>query len=372
VIELSPKSESYDNPKLAESYYNLGTVLRRKGSLDEAIACFHKAVAVDPNSASAYNNMGLTLAQKGSVEEAIACFRKAIECDPKLAEAHHNLGLGLQVKGQLDEAIACFRKAVEFNQEFAQAHLNLGTLLLSKGQLDEAIACFRKALELNPKLDEAHLYLGVGLQNKGQLDEAITCFRKALELNPKLDLAHSYLARSRRQAAARDRLPAFQSGDYTPATYDERLGLAEWCQFKKLHRTAAGLCAAAFAADPGRADDLNTGHRYNAACSAALAAAGQGEDAAKLDDKERARLRKQALDWLRADLALRTKQIDSGPPAARSAAQQSLRLWQQDSDLISLRDKDALARLPAEEHSAFTRLWDDVTALLKKADEKAK
>jgi len=47
--------------------------------------------------------------------------------------------------------------------------------------------------------------------------------------------------------------------------------------------------------------------------SAALAAAGQGEDAAKLDDKERTRLRKQALDWLRADLALRRKQPPPRP-----------------------------------------------------------
>src|SRR6516164_4586354 len=67
---------------------------------------------------------------------------------------------------------------------------------------------------------------------------------------------------------------------------------------KKLHHTATGLYAAAFAADPKLADDLKAGHRYRAACAAALAAAGQGEDAAKLDDKEKVRLRKQALDWL--------------------------------------------------------------------------
>jgi hypothetical protein len=41
-------------------------------------------------------------------------------------------------------------------------------------------------------------------------------------------------------------------------------------------------------------------YRYNAACCAALAAGGQGKDADKLDDKERARLREQACDWLRA------------------------------------------------------------------------
>jgi hypothetical protein len=158
--------------------------------------------------------------------------------------------------------------------------------------------------------------------------------------------------------------------------------MAEWCQIKKYHHTATGLYAAAFAAEPRLADelgaahryndDLQAGHRYNAACSAALAAAGQGEDAVKLDDKERTRLRQQALDWLRADLALRTRRLESGKPADRAAVQQALRHWQQDSDLAGIRDKEALAKLPAEERAACAKLWSDVAALLKKAEEKAK
>jgi hypothetical protein len=88
------------------------------------------------------------------------------------------------------------------------------------------------------------------------------------------------------------------------------------------------------------------------------------------NDKERTRLRKQALDWLRAELALWTKQLESGKPPDRGAVQQALRHWQTDSDLAGLRDKDALAKLSAEERAAFTKLWADVVALLKKAQEK--
>ncbi len=111
---------------------------------------------------------------------------------------------------------------------------------------------------------------------------------------------------------------------------------------------ATGLYAAAFAADPKLADDLKAGHRYNAACFASLAAAGQGEDAAKLDDAERTRLRKQALEWLRADLALCTKQLETGKPADRAEVQQTVRHWQKDTDLAGIRDAAALAKLPAE------------------------
>jgi hypothetical protein len=131
------------------------------------------------------------------------------------------------------------------------------------------------------------------------------------------------------------------------------------------------LWAEALESDLGLANDLRAAHRYNAACAAALAAAGKGEDATKLDDKERVRLRKQALDWLRADLALRTKQLESGPPADR-AAQQALRHWQKDPDVAGIRDQEALAKLPPEERAAYERLWADVAALLKKAEEERK
>jgi hypothetical protein len=186
--------------------------------------------------------------------------------------------------------------------------------------------------------------------------------------------ARSKLVKAERMAAAKDKLPAYQKGGYKPSTSDEHLALAECCKFTKLHRTAASLYAAAFAADPKLADDLRAGHRYNAACYAALAAAAQGDPSAPgtLDDKERTRLRQQALDWLRADLALRTKQLETGKPADRAEVQQQMKHWQQDTDLAGIRDKAALEKLPPEERAACEKLWADVAALLKKAGEKAK
>jgi hypothetical protein len=47
--------------------------------------------------------------------------------------------------------------------------------------------------------------------------------------------------------------------------------------------------------------------------------------------------------------------------------QETLRHWQQDSDLAGVRDKGALAKLPAAERDAWRKLWADVDALLKRA-----
>src|SRR5262249_35807501 len=97
----------------------------------------------------------------------------------------------------------------------------------------------------------------------------------------------------------------------------------------------------------------------------ALAAAGKGEDASKLAEKERNRLRKQALDWLRADLAARQKQLQSWWPGEPATARAALAQWQQDSNLAAIRDSAALADLPASERAACEKLWADVAALLK-------
>ena len=101
--------------------------------------------------------------------------------------------------------------------------------------------------------------------------------------------------------------------------------------------TAARLYADALIADPKVADALKTSHRYNAACSAALAAAGQGSDVDKLNDQERGRLRQQALAWLRGDVEQWATASKGGRPADRQVMRAALEHWQHDTDLAAQR-----------------------------------
>jgi tetratricopeptide (TPR) repeat protein len=357
AIEIAPKSFNALN--------NLGAALRDKGQIDEASTYLRKAIELDPKNDAAHTNLGSALMAKRRFDEAITSCRRAIELNPKNDMAYNNLGTALMAKGQLDEAIQSYRKAIEFNPKLAIYFINIGNALNLKGRYDEAITSCRRAIELNPTNAMAHNHMGWALQSKGQLDEAIQSYRKAIEFNPKNAFAPANLARAESIAAGRDKFADFEAGRYKPATSREFLDLAAWCLFKKLNRTAAGLYADAFAADPKLADDVKAAHRYNAACYAALAAAGQGEDSAQIDEPERTRLRKQALDWLRADLTLRTRQL----PADRAVFLRMMKHWQNDSDLTGIRDEAALAKLPLEEREAFVKLWADVADRLKQAQE---
>jgi hypothetical protein len=164
-------------------------------------------------------------------------------------------------------------------------------------------------------------------------------------------------------------LPGFLAGTAAPASPDEQIALADLCAIKRLNRAAVRFFAEAIAAQPKLADDLDAGHRYNAACVAALAGCAQGKDVDTLDDKERAVLRRRALDWLRGDLKAWGRLLEKEPDQARSAARVTKKLqhWQVDPDFAGVRGLEGLAKLPAAERQPWQHLWGDVAATLARA-----
>ena len=163
------------------------------------------------------------------------------------------------------------------------------------------------------------------------------------------------------------RLPALFTGQEEPKDPAERLTLGlGWHKHKRRYATAARCYSEAFAAQPALAQDPRTHDRYNAACAAALAGCGQGQDAGGLSDRERARLRQQALDWLKEDLRAWGQLLEAQPDQTRAAAGR-LAHWLKDPDFAGVRGEQALAKLPAAERAAWQRLWKEVQALRQRA-----
>jgi tetratricopeptide (TPR) repeat protein len=316
----------------------------------------HSAVSRRSGDPGLLMTLGLTYTDAWNghegLDEPLRWFQAAVAAAPADIAAHYNLAETLYYKHQWDEAIACWRKAIELDPKDARTYTNLATVLGD-----------------NPDLAEAHLNVGELLAKQGRFAESLEVYKRGHELGSKQPAwpypSAELVRQAEAKAATESKVLALLKGDFQPGDNNERLELVGVCLAKKLHHAAAGLYAAAFAADPKLADDVKAGHRYDAACFAALAAAGQGAPG-KLDDKERTRLRKQALDWLRADLALRAQQLNTGKPADRTEFQRVMLHWQKDTDIASLRDAAPLAMFPAEEQNAFAQLWADVAALLQK------
>jgi serine/threonine-protein kinase len=355
-------------------HVNLGIALHYQGRPKEAEAEYREAIRLKPDFAEARINLGNALQEQGRPKEAEAECREALRLKPDLPEAHVNLGNALQEQGRAKEAEAEFREAIRLEPSY-QIHFNLGNVLRRQGKLREAEAAYCEALRLKEGSPELHFNLGYLLRQQGRFEEALASFKRAHKLGLKQPGWHYPSARCVRETErfiALDRkLPAILKGQERPTDAAELLDLARLCvECKKLPRAAACFFADAFAADPKLAADLGSSNRYDAACAASLAAAGRGKDAINLTEEERARIRQQALDWLRADLAAWARVLGSARPEARSIVRQKLRHWRQDPDLPSLRDKAALDNLPAAERDAWQRLWADVASLLQRANEK--
>jgi tetratricopeptide (TPR) repeat protein len=333
--------------------------------VDEAIECYHKAIALDPRDLDACIALGLALKAQKKMDEAIECYRKALEFAPKDAKLHLNLGNALAAKKKVDEAIECFHRAIELDPMCAGAHYNLGNALDAKGQFDEAIACFRKAIEIDGNYAEAHCNLGEALKSRGDFAEALGAFRRGHELGSmRGDWAYEsdkWVLECERLVEREKELLSVLGGSSEPADARARTEWARLCVQTRRYVAAARLSGEAFEAEEKLANDLEAGHRYRAATAAALAGVGQGRDAGKLTDEARAALRTQALNWLKADLAA----WRSHKEGSRRA--QALRSWRADKALAGVRDEEGLAKLPQAERAAWRALWAEVEKLLNPA-----
>ena len=84
----------------------------------------------------------------GRDEEAVACFDKAIEINPKDEKAWVDKGLALYDLGRNEEALACFDKVIEINPKDAAVWSCKSWVLVDLGRDEEASACHDKSKNL--------------------------------------------------------------------------------------------------------------------------------------------------------------------------------------------------------------------------------
>lgn len=196
------------DPGFAEAYNGLGVALNEQGQWTEAVASYRRALELRPDYAEAHNNLGIAWDRLGDPEAAIASYRRALELRPEYVEAHNNLGAAWKEQGDYAAATASYRRALELRPQFAEAHNNLGIVLNEQGQRNAAIACYQRALELNPRYVDAHNNLCVALNGLGRHDAAIDCYRRALELKPDHWTALASLIHELQQICSWEELPA--------------------------------------------------------------------------------------------------------------------------------------------------------------------
>ena len=154
------------DPKLALSNAHLGLVLQKEGQSSDALVWLKKAVELEPANVEFWQWLAELYDEMEESAEAIPCWERVVALDPDRAAAHLSLGWALQDESRFQEAREQYDAAIELQPDFAAAYLNLGGLQEELGDMALAERSFRTALEKQPGYALPHARLATLLRSK--------------------------------------------------------------------------------------------------------------------------------------------------------------------------------------------------------------
>jgi tetratricopeptide (TPR) repeat protein len=187
VVDDSTTSDRLDDnaldkdPNLVKELMNKGRESSKQGKYEEAMAWYHKALAIDNNNVSALNDIAALLHEQGKYQEAIAWYDKALAIDPNFEIARYNKKLVLDLTTGKTVDTYTYSNVRESN---VRELINKGLESSKQGKYEEAIACYDKALAIDNNDVSALYNKGIVLHNQGKYEEAIVWYDKALAIEP--------------------------------------------------------------------------------------------------------------------------------------------------------------------------------------------
>jgi TolB-like protein/Flp pilus assembly protein TadD len=189
-----------------------GSFLRETFSpenLSKSIACFHRAIDLDPTFAQAHGDLAQAYFytvifgigdSAPMVAKARACAAQALDLDPTVATAHSAMSV-IHIFHDWDwaRAEAESRRAVELSPGDPQGHMHLADITSIRGRHDEAAEICNRGLELDPISRVFRSFYGLLLYRARRFDESIAQCRRALEIDPKYVNARWFMSWSLEQ-----------------------------------------------------------------------------------------------------------------------------------------------------------------------------
>lgn len=183
---------------LAETFFNLGSVLSREQVADTAMVFARIALALKPDFPIGQTLLAEMLAGQERTADAIEVYRSIDKASPYSWNARIEEAQGLDDLDKTDEAIAVLNAMIEERKDRSDAATALGNILRSHERFEEAVKAYDTAIErvTEPKPQHWTLYYfrGIALERSKQWPRAEADLQRALELEPEQPYVMNYLA----------------------------------------------------------------------------------------------------------------------------------------------------------------------------------
>jgi Flp pilus assembly protein TadD len=160
----------------AEAWYEAGRIEYTLNYFQPAVDAFQHSLQLDPLSVKALDNLGLALEGLNRVDEAVAAYRKAIAM--QAASSHPseqpllNLATVLIDRNQLDEALPLLQQAAQIAPNDWKILAQLGRLYMEKADLKAARDVLERAVAIEPQRGSLHFQLGQVYKKSGESEKA--------------------------------------------------------------------------------------------------------------------------------------------------------------------------------------------------------
>lgn len=123
-----------------------GSVLRRLGRTDDAIAIYRRIDSIVPDDFACALSLGNLYSAVGRYKDAIDCFHKAEFLDEQSSKPLRPLAWALFLEGDLDGAQQYMRRVIATDSPTANDFLNAGHIAWAHGHLPEAVNFYKLSL----------------------------------------------------------------------------------------------------------------------------------------------------------------------------------------------------------------------------------
>ena len=174
------------DPRMSRAHTGLGRIATEQGNHSRALVHLENALKENPQSVNALCLMASTLMNLSRNDDAVACYHKALAIAPDSIDVKAGLALFYEYRGAHNRAAELIAPLIEKDVSNPQLVLVFARLCKYTGKCREAIDMINKTLEL-PAIPRSmrralHFTAGKTLDSLAQYDEAFAHYKAGNEL----------------------------------------------------------------------------------------------------------------------------------------------------------------------------------------------